>query len=238
MIRKIVGRACARTFQVSVGLLTVAAVAGLTAPSSAALMGTYSLELDGHVKSGANVGVEGHFNPSIPYIVNNVPTHTLPANVDPPAPLLEARDLLVSETEAANHIIISITNNTQDAKLGAIFNNQLDPAFDVLWEGIFSWDLGAQEKIAITSIGLEQGNAAPYPPPTSQTITGKGSVASPLRVSLQLDPSLFNLTPNNQLIGPLKIHLDYTRMNIPEPATAALALFGLVGISGLSRCRR
>lgn len=65
-------------------------VAGLAASSQAALIGTYSLRFDGFVKSGANTGEEGHFNSNIPYISPSFPTHTLPANVDPASPLLEA----------------------------------------------------------------------------------------------------------------------------------------------------
>jgi hypothetical protein len=214
-------------------------VAGLATPSFAALIGTYSLRLDAHVKSGADTGVEGHFNPSIPYINPVVPPHELPATIDPGSPLDDARDLRVTETEAAQHIVISITNSTTDAMLGDIFANPLDPAFPVEWEGIFSWtNVPAGQKIAITSIGFEHGNVLPFPPPASQTISGNGTVANPLHVLLHLDPSQFNPTSSNEIIGPLKIHLNYMTMNVPEPTGLALGLLGVVASAGLARRRR
>lgn len=228
-------RACARTHRNTLRLVAATlVVAGLAASSQAALIGTYSLRFDGFVKSGANTGEEGHFNSNIPYISPSFPTHTLPANVDPASPLLEARDLLVTETEAANHIIISITNNTNDAKLGALFNNPLDPSIPLEWEGIFSWtNVGALEKIAITGVGVEHGNTTPFPAPFGQTITGKGTVADPLKVSLLIQPSQLNPTPSNQIVGPFKIHLDYMTMQVPEPASIALGMLGALGIAGL-----
>lgn len=234
-----VRRACARHHQFTLRFAAATlAVAVLAASSPAALIGTYSLRLDGFVKSGANTGEEGHFAANLDYL-DNIPTKDLPANVDPPAPLLEARDLKVTETEAANKIIISITNTTNDAKLGALFNNPLDPAIPLEWEGIFSWtNVGALEKIAITNVGLEHGNTTPFPAPFGQTITGKGTVADPLKVSLLIMPSQLNPTPSNQIIGPLKIHLDYMTMQIPEPASIALGMLGLLGLTGLMARRR
>ena len=236
-----VRRACARNHhQFTLRLFAATlVVAILAAPSQAALIGTYSLRFDGFVKQGANTGEEGHFNSNIPYITPSFPQHTLPANVDPPAPLLNARDLLVTETEAAEHIIISITNNTNDADLGNIFANPLDPAVPIEWEGIFAWtNVGPLESINIHTIGIEQANALPYPPPTSATITGKGSVADPLKVSLLISPSLLNPTPSGDIVGPFKIHLEYDRDLIPEPASIAIGMLGIVGMLGLCGRRR
>ena len=213
-------------------------VAALATSSHAALIGTYSLRLDGFVKQGANTGEEGHFAANLDY-TDNIPQKQLPANVDPPAPLLNARDLLVTETEAAEHIIISITNNTNDQDLGNIFANPLDPAVPIQWEGIFAWtNVGPLETINIHTIGIEHANALPYPAPTSATITGKGSVADPLKVSLLISPSLLNPTPSNEIVGPFKIHLEYDRGLIPEPASIALGMLGIVGVTGIVGRRR
>jgi hypothetical protein len=240
MIRNLVGFVRAQTFQISTRLAAVTVVAaGLATPSFAALMGTYSMRLDAHVKSGSNVGIEGHFNPGVPYISPENPPHQLPATIDPPNPLNDARDLILDETEVAQHITIFITNQTADAMLGAIFGNPLDPAFPVEWEALFSWtNVPAGQKIAITSVGVENYNTTSFPPPTSQTITGQGTVANPLRVLLHLDPSQFNPTPSNEIVGPLKIHLNYMTMDVPEPAAAGLLLLGIVGAAGVVRRRR
>lgn len=234
-----VGRACARmnriTFRFAASVLVVAGliVAGLATSSQAALIGTYSLRLDGFVKQGANTGEEGHFAANLDYL-DNIPQKQLPTNVDPPAPLLNARDLLITDTEAAEHIIISITNNTNDADLGNIFANPLDPAVPIQWEGIFAWtNVGPLEAIHVHTIGVENGNALPYPAPTSSTITGKGTVADPLKVSLLISPSQLNATPSGDIVGPFKIHLEYDRETIPEPASIALGMLGVVGALGV-----
>lgn len=239
MFCNFVGRARARMNQITITLVAaMLVVAVLAASSQAALIGTYSLRLDGFVKQAANTGEEGHFAANLDYL-DNIPTKDLPANVDPPAPLLNARDLKVTETEAAEHIIISITNTTNDADLGNIFANPLDPAVPIQWEGIFSWtNVGPLESINIHTIGIENGNALPYPAPTSATITGKGSVADPLKVSLLISPSLLNPTPSGDIVGPFKVHLEYDRELIPEPASIAIGMLGIVGVLGLCGRRR
>jgi PEP-CTERM motif len=235
MLRTCVARACARTKQITLRLAVATIfVAGLAATSHAALMGSYSLRLDGFVKSGGNTGEEGHFNASIPYINPVTPPHELPANVDPPSPLLSANDLRVTETEAANKIIISITNPDSQS-LNKIFANPLDPSIPVEWEAIFSWDLGAMDKIAITDLDFVQGDETSPAFPTFQT-SGRGTVADPLRVFAQIDPSDFNT--NGGIVGPLKIRMDYMQMEIPEPASVALGMLGLFGLAGLVRRRR
>ena len=205
-------------------------VVASAAPSFAALMGTYSLRFDGQVKSGSETGEEGHFAANIPFISPAFPPHELPANVDPGAPLDDAIDLRVTETEAAQHVIISINSkNTIDP----IFANPLDPAFLVEWEGVFAWtNVDPLEKIAITSVGVENFNLPPFPAPDMQTISGKGTVADPLRIFLQIDPDLLDINT-----GPVKIHFEYMRMNIPEPSSIALALLGLAGLAVAGRRR-
>jgi hypothetical protein len=235
MTRNLIGRFRAPTSQFSTLLLATAiVVAGLASPSFA---GTIDGTL--HVKEGGNTGIEGHFNASIPYIIPENPLHELPATIDPPNPLDDARDLIADETEVAQRITIFITNNTADAMLGAIFANPLDPAFAVEWEAVFSWtNVPAGEKIKITSIGFENGNTSPFPPPANQTISGHGTVANPLRVLLEIDPSQFNPTPSDEIIGPLKIHLDYMTMPVPEPATAGLLASGILAAAGAIRRKR
>lgn len=235
MFRTLAGRGCAHLFRVlfNVTIVTLV-VAGLTTAASAALIGTYSLRFDGYVKSGANTGVEGHFNSNIPYINPVTPPHELPANIDPGSPLADAIDLRVTETETTNHVIISINSkNTIDP----IFANPLDPAIPVEWEGIFSWtNVGPLEKIAVTGIGFENFNLPPFPAPAMQTVTGQGTVDDPLHIFLKIDPSQFHVSGGN-INGPVKVHFDYMRMDviIPEPASMALAFAGLIGVVGLVR---
>lgn len=207
------------------------AVALCTSSSAiASLQGTtYSVRYDGHVKSGLNVGVEGHmathtFGVGLP--------HNLPGTTDPPAPLLNANDLRILETEAANQVILTI-NSANVA--GDVFANPLDPAFLVEFEGIFQWDdLDPLEKIVITEVGIESFNSLPFPPPATSQITGTGSAADPVRMLLGIDPSL--VSPNNN--GFVKIRFKYERMVIPEPTTAMLTGIGMAGILGLIRRRR
>jgi MYXO-CTERM domain-containing protein len=238
MFRNFAGRHRALPFRISSWLLAAAivvVVVGFATPSFAAMVGTYSLRFDAHVKSGANTGIEGHFNANIPYINPVDPPHELPANIDPGSPLDDAIDLRVTETEFANHVIISINSkNTIDP----IFANPLDPAFLVEWEGNFSWtNVDPLEKIVAKNIGFEHYNLIPFPAPAMQTVSGQGSVADPLRILLKIDPSQFNPTPSGRINGPVKIHFDYMRMIVPEPTSAALALLGLVGLAGLARRR-
>ncbi|MGE3637060.1 MAG: PEP-CTERM sorting domain-containing protein [Pirellulales bacterium] len=233
-------RACARTHQFTLRLAAATlVVVVLGTISHAAMIGTYSLRFDGFVKQGANTGEEGHFNSNIPYISPSFPQHTLPANVDPPSPLLEARDLLVTETETAQKIIIAITNNTNDAKLGALFNNPLDLAVPVEWEANFAWtSVPANSKVNVTNITYVQANEANVLSPITQSVSGLGTVASPLKVLLTMDPNQFSPTPNNQIIGPFKVFLDYNFMQVPEPASIALGMLGMLGVAGIVGRRR
>jgi hypothetical protein len=238
MLSNVVRRARAHSHQITLSA-AAAMVVAFGASADAALMGTYSLRFDGFVKSGANTGEEGHFNSNIPYISPMFPQHTLPANVDPPAPLLEARDLIVSETEAAQKIIIAITNNTNDAKLGALFNNPLDLTKSVEWEANFAWtNVPANSQVNITNISYVQFNEANVLAPVTQSVSGLGTVASPLKVLLTMNPNQFSPTGNGQIVGPFKVFLDYDFSQIPEPASIALGMLGVLGIAGIVSRRR
>ncbi len=109
----------------------------------------------------------------------------------------------------------------------------------VEWEALFAWtNVPANSKVAITNIGFVQMDETTVLAPASQSVSGLGTVADPLKVLLTFNPSQFNPTPNNQIIGPLKVFLDYNFMNtIPEPTSAVLALLGLVGFGRLDRRR-
>ena len=234
MLRNFVRRACAHTYQITLALVAAMLAVALAAPTQAALIGTYSLRFDGFVKSGANTGEEGHFNSNIPYISPSFPQHTLPANVDPPGPLAYAIDLTVTETEVTQKIIISIT-----APQGVLFANPLDLTKSVEWEANFAWtSVPANSQVNISNITYVQANEANVLAPVTQSVSGLGTVASPLKVLLTMNPNQFSPTGNNQIVGPFKVFLDYDFSNIPEPASIALGMLGVLGITGIVSRRR
>ena len=216
---------------------TLIALQGIVvAPASASLIGTYSLRFDAQVKSGINTGEEGHFNANIPYVNPVYPQHELPANVDPGSPLAAARDLMVTETEAAKTITIAITNETTDRYVGDIFANPLNPDFPVEWEAFFAWDLADLQSISVTSVKFENG--ATILVPVSYTSSGRGSVADPLRLYVPIDPDLFDPIDGDEIIGPVKMQFTYESSTsvVPEPASHVLWLLG-IAVVGLAHRR-
>jgi hypothetical protein len=222
--------------------LTLTVALGLATTASAGLVGTtYSIRYDGHVKSGLNVGVEGH---SAAAIVFDAFNGTIPVSINPPAPLAPARPLNVNETEfgapgGKTHAILDIQGDFASGGPD-VFVNPLDPAFLLELELQFvDPSIGPTEKLAIdvadpNALYLDNFGVFPIQPATKQ-VTGLGTAASPLRILLGITPSTL---PTNK--GRVKVHFFYMEMDriIPEPTSIGLAMIGLVGLAGLARRRQ
>jgi hypothetical protein len=217
-------------------LLAAAAVLFAAAPATAALI-VDSARYDAHVRSGMTSGVEKHFANFAPDLVPTISNVDLPADNSMLAGLSNGVDLDVSWTEAAQHAIMTITR----AAIGDAFINPLDTAnfpLPIEFDGLFySNSLPAGHKIAIDSVQIEAIPAfgGPFPAPGSQTITGLGTQANPLRVQLGIAAN--QLRQDTSSDYEVKIHLLYSTMQIPEPTSAGLALVGLVAVAGLVRRR-
>jgi hypothetical protein len=219
--------------------LTVSALMFASA-ASATLIGD-SLEYDGHVKSGAAIGVEQHavapaFPPS---------SFTLPVTNGPlAAPLQPAHALTGSETEyldsynslSVQHVVITIQ---AASAVDNVFVNPLDPgiALPVFFDGTFHTTL-ANKKVTIQHIGIENipsSFSPPFPNPGSSVITGLGTAASPLHVQVNLAAS--QVSPGR---GALKLHLYYTTSTVPvpEPSTLLMLITGGLGMIGVAARRR
>ena len=214
------------------GLAVVAVALALASAASATLIGD-SLEYDGHVKSGAAIGVEDHaIAPAFP------PTSfTLPVTNGPlTSPLKPAQALTGFETEygdsynnlPAQHVVISIS---AASPVDNTFVNPLDPgiALPVFFDGTFHFSV-ANKKVTIEHVGIENIPASslpPFPSPGSATITGLGTIASPLHIQLGIAAS--QVSPMN---GSIKLHLFYTTSTapVPEPSTLLMLLTGGVGM--------
>jgi PEP-CTERM motif len=216
--------------------LVAAAILLAGAPASAALI-LDSASYNAHVRSGATTGIEKHAANFAPDLVPTVSGVNLPADNSMLAGLSNGVNLDVSWTEAAQHAILTISR----ASIGDAFVNPLDNNFalPIEFDGYFySNSLPAGNKIAINSVQIEALPAigvSPFPAPGSQVITGLGTQANPLRVQLGIAAN--QLRENTSSDYEIKIHLLYSNMVVPEPATAALMLLGLVGCVGLGRRR-
>jgi len=243
MFRNLFGRIRMRV----AGRLAIVAAAALfgAAPASASLI-LDSLHYDGDVRNGATVGIEKHFADFSPDVAPPAGFGDLPAdNSMLPNPLVDGAALTAGITEfldaldgeVLQHSIVTINR----AGVGDIFNNALDSniALPVNFDGLFySNSIGANQKVAIAAVQIEQIPAAgtpPFPAPGSQVFSGKGTQADPLRVQLGIAAS--QVASRN---GAVKIHLYHSLMRapeIPEPTSAILALVGVVGLASVTRRR-
>jgi PEP-CTERM motif-containing protein len=218
----------ANTSFVMRSLLTIGAlvaVMGIASQASAGLIVDF-LRYDIRVASGATQGVEKHSSLTIP---GDLP----PDNSMLPAPLLAGFDLHTNESDLPGHYILFIQKDSAASPLRT-YRNSLDPAFanPLEVELLLHTDIPGQ-KINISNYNVEDGNdVGPYlgwpSPGTVNVISGDGSAASPLRVVLGIPASAASASLNL-----LKLHLTYTGMAIPEPASVALSGLGLLGVLGL-----
>lgn len=217
-------------------LPAAAAILLAVAPTSAALI-VDSASYNAHVRSGATTGIEKHVADFTPDLVPTISGVDLPADNSMLAGLANGVDLDVSWTEAAQHAIMTITR----AAIGDAFVNPLDSNFalPIEFDGLFySNSLPAGQKIVVSSVQIEAIPAlgvSPFPPPGSQVITGLGTQADPLHVQLGIAAN--QLRQDTSSDYEVKIHLLYSTMPIPEPASVALVLVGLVALAGYGRRR-
>jgi hypothetical protein len=150
----------------------------------------------------------------------NLANTTVPS---PIPPLAIGNALRVDESEAGDTAIFWIRgplSNPNDT-----FANMLDPNFDVELDLTLRFgELGPNEKIAITDVDAENGANGFYDP-VSFTTSGLGTAASPLLLSIKLDPDEIQGTFSTSHV---KVHVDFMEMAIPEPAS--WLLFGTASI--------
>jgi hypothetical protein len=204
--------------------LVVVAVLG-TGPQASAGIVVDFLRYDIRVASGATQGIEKHSSLTVP---GDLP----PDNSMLPAPLLAGFDLHTNESDLPGHYILQISKDTASTPLRT-YRNALDPAFPnpLEIELLLHTDVPGQ-MINISNYNIEDGNdVGPYlgwpTPGTVNVLSGDGSAANPLRVVLGIPASAASASLNL-----LKLHLTYTGMAIPEPATVALAVLAFLGAFG------
>jgi hypothetical protein len=215
--------------RILIAIVAVALAAGFGSRASAGIIVDF-LRYDIRVANGATQGIEKHSSLTVP---GDLP----PDNSMLPAPLLAGFDLHTNESDLPGHYILFISKDSAASPLRT-YRNTLDPAFmnPLEIELLLHTDIPGQ-KINITNYNIEDGNdVGPYlswpTPGTVDVLSGDGSAANPLRVKLGIPGSAATASLNL-----LKLHLTYTGMAIPEPASVALSLLGSLGIFGVV-CRR
>jgi hypothetical protein len=231
------------SFGLPIGCALLSLVVSTTASADLIVQ---SVQYDGHVRSGATVGVEAHFQGtdfSAPAF--NIP---LPATNPPlPAPLASANNLQITSVDHLNmaplggELFPRLTiwiQNPNPADFFEVFDNTLDTTlpFPVQLEMfLYLEELAANEQLEIFPRFETTSTLPPFPSFPSVMTSGRGSLADPLHLQLGLPASAVSGVFTN---GALKIHLYYDRGIVPEPATLALALFAFGPIAGAWRRNR
>ena len=150
----------------------------------------------------------------------------------PPAPLLNTRSIcVVTETEAAQNIIIS-DRSRKRRESATIFANPLDPS-QCRSNGkpsSSSTALSGRQKINITHIEFIEVDETPFPNAGSARDQRQGHrTPDPLKVSLLIDPEhVQSACKRPAIIGPFKMSPRLQlRDAIPEPSVDRLGMLGI-----------
>ena len=228
-------RVAGRTAYLYLAIGAVAAALAVANSASAALI-VDSLGYDGHVRNGATIGVETHFTGTdFPPPGAGI---GLPAT-NPPltAPLLASKNLTMTATTASEQfpvpggpvystLIVQISSPT-----GNVFANALDNTLTYPVQAdlmLYSNTPGMKAVLDPANIGIENFNLPPFasPLPGSYTVSGLGTQANPLHITLGLTAG--QVDDQN---GFVKLHLRYGEMVfVPEPSTCLLLLAGVAGL--------
>lgn len=215
-------------------LLTFVALSALGSSASADLI-LDSIRYDGHVRVGSTTGVEEHFRSED--IVSPEALEPLPATNPPlPGPLSPAFDLRVSVTDFQDNDVVEraiIQISGSGGGSGDIFANPLNGSLThpVEFETfLYDDNLPSGDKLVVSGIEIESFD---FSSPGTSLISGAGSQANPLRIQLGLTANQVDFRN-----GFVKVHLTFEVDPVPEPASWALAIFGLLAVAARRRALR